>query len=309
MRVEVERRRPVGARERPVVAEAREEAALVEMRPLAVLVRVDRHAVGQDAPLARRRARRLLAQEGTVEVEGEEALARGAPIAPEQVGLLEGAALVLEAPALEVRAQRRVEAGPARQRRRDAEAAARVAAAARPDVRPLLARRAAHHLDHAHEGRRPVHDGRGSTLHLDVVDVPEVERGQGRVEGAAPRHAVHDQQERVELAEPPELGHAGGRSAVAAGRDVDARGHRQSTLQVGGGAVAQLLGRDHLDRLGHRRSRFPDPARRHLDRLAVRGRRRRGLGRLGVRKVGRQQQQRQGGGSGHESSSCKSGAG
>src|ERR1035437_6593681 len=62
-------------------------------------------------------------------------------------------------------------------------------------------------------------------------DVAPAQRRDRGIERAAPRDAVDDEQERVEFAESPELGHRARWTIVASGRDRNAGRQRQRVLQ------------------------------------------------------------------------------
>ena len=82
-------------------------------------------------------------------------------------------------------------------------------------------------LHDADEGGRAEHHWRGALQHLDALDIVHVQRGDHRIEGAAPGHAIDDQQEGVELVQTPERGNGAGRTRVATRRRLDAWNERQ----------------------------------------------------------------------------------
>ena len=73
-----------------------------------------------------------------------------------------------------------------------------------------------------------------------MIDIPEVQCGQGRIEGAAPRDVVDDEQERIELLETPELRHGARRPGIPSRGHIDAGGQREGAAQVGCSEGAKL---------------------------------------------------------------------
>src|SRR6185295_9911961 len=136
-------------------------------------------------------------------------------------------------------------------------AAAAVVAAPDPPRASSRAGRTVDDVDDADERGGAVHHRRRAAQDLDPLDVREVDAGEGGIEGAAPGHAVHDEEKSVELAQAPDLGHRAGGTGVASRSDRDAGGERQRGGKVGDAAVGELLaaddgdrGRDGLDVLG-----------------------------------------------------------
>ena len=68
-----------------------------------------------------------------------------------------------------------------------------------------------HDVNDADERRRAIGDRRGSAQNFDSLDVTKIERGERRIECAAPRDVVDHEQERVELAQAPEFRDRSGR--------------------------------------------------------------------------------------------------
>ena len=60
-------------------------------------------------------------------------------------------------------------------------------------------------VNHAHEGRGPVHDRRRTAQHFDALDVREIERRGIGIERSAPGDTVDDEKKCVEFAQPPHL--------------------------------------------------------------------------------------------------------
>ncbi len=197
----------------------------------------------------------LLVHHRGVEVEAEDAAAQLRAVPPEDMAALELRAGVVVALLGHVRREAGLHLGPAGQAQGDGGAAAAVAPPGEADRSVRLRRELVDDLDDAHEGGGAVHHGRRPPLDLDALHVLQVQGGERRVEGAAPGHAIHHQQEGVELLQAPELGDAGGRPAVAAGDEVDACRQGQGTAEVRGAAVGQILRGEHGD------------GGRHLDRI------------------------------------------
>ena len=109
------------------------------------------------------------------------------------------------------------------------------------DAGRAVAGTVANHLDDPDKRHAPVHDRRRTAQDLDPLDVVQAHGRHLRVEHAAPRDAVDDQQIRVLLPEPPHLGDGRGRPTVSAGGDVDSGHERQGGPEVGRAAVSQVL--------------------------------------------------------------------
>ncbi len=240
---------PARACQRPVVAQRAREAAVVEARPLRVVVRVEGRDRGEGAAFAHVRARRILVDDVDVDVESEPARAEGPRIAPAAVEAVEAGAIVAEALPGHLGGHARLEPAPL-EGQGEVSAPAAVASQGEPRLARPIRRRAMDDVHDADERGRAVHDGRGAAQHLDVVEVLDAQGGERGVEGAAPRHVVHDEQERVEFLQAPELGHGARRPAVAAGRDIRARDPRQRRAQVVGVARPRFVAADHGDHRG-----------------------------------------------------------
>jgi hypothetical protein len=74
------------------------------------------------------------------------------------------------------------------------------------------------HLDHAGARGCTVHHRRGALENLDALDIVKVQRRDRRVERAAPRNAVDNQQDGVELVQAQERRHGAGGAGIAAGQ-------------------------------------------------------------------------------------------
>ena len=88
-------------------------------------------------------------------------------------------------------------------------------------------------VNDADERRCAIGDRRGSTHDLDSLDVTQIQCGQRRIECAAPRDVVDHEQERVELAQAPELRYRTSRSRIATGCHFHACGERERVSNVG----------------------------------------------------------------------------
>src|SRR5262245_49075280 len=91
-----------------VVAAGEEEATLVDVRVLGVVIRVERNDRGQLRALPRNRAGRILLHPCRVEVETDVAATGGHPAAPEEVPPLPFRAVVLVALARHAGRERRM---------------------------------------------------------------------------------------------------------------------------------------------------------------------------------------------------------
>src|SRR5206468_7913901 len=113
----------------------------------------------------------------------------------------------------------------------DPAAAAAVAAELTGGVARLSCGGLMNHMDDADERGRAEGHGRRTAKDLDALDVAKAQGRQRRIERATPGNIVDDQQERVELAKPPELGDRSCRSRIAARCDLDARRESQRILE------------------------------------------------------------------------------
>lgn len=267
-----EPRAPVARARRHDVAERELPAILVLLRAARIVVCIDRNARRQLAAFARMRARRILIEEIAVGIDREFAAADLTRAAIKQVRAIPARAIAAELDRIGVEQQRLPPRGVRigkRHRRRNARAAA--AADADFDARGSLPGRVVDHVDHADEARRAVAHGRGALEHFDALDVRDVERRERGRERAAPRNAVDDEQERIELAQAPECGHRRGRTAVAAGRDVDACDERERGSKIVRATRLQLVAGDDRDRRGGVAQRNRDLRSRDFDRLELLG--------------------------------------
>lgn len=108
--------------------------------------------------------------------------------------------------------------------------------------------------------------GRGPSQDLDALDVPKAQGRDARIEGAAPRDTVNNEQERIELAKTPDLGHGDGGTRVASRCYRDASGKGECLTERRGIAAAQVLSTDHLDGRRNIMRRFGNSRRHDFDR-------------------------------------------
>ena len=106
-------------------------------------------------------------------------------------------------------------------------------------------------MDDARKRRRSIHHRRRAAQDLDALDADEIERGRGRIEGAAPGHAIDDQQECIGLTQSPQRRHRPGRTSITARRAFHADDQRQRRAQVVGAALTQFRAGDDADRGRH----------------------------------------------------------
>jgi hypothetical protein len=125
-----------------------------------------------------------------------------------------------------------------------------------------------HDVNHADKRGGPKRHGCGSTKNFDAFDVVEIQRRQRRIECAAQRNIVDDEEKRVELLQAPHFGNCARRTVVAARRDVKSRGERQCVAEGGHTSIAQILPADHVKRERHVVSVLGDPRRHDLNVLA-----------------------------------------
>ncbi len=111
-------------------------------------------------------------------------------------------------------------------------------------------------VDGAGEGGGAVKHRRRSALHLDALDIAEIQCGELRNERTAGRHAVHQQQKVVHLAQAEQARHRAGRAIVAAGRHRHAAQQGQGRAQITDAARPHVFGGDHFDRIRHFLHRF-----------------------------------------------------
>src|SRR6185312_16623704 len=106
-------------------------------------------------------------------------------------------------------------------------------------------------VDDADEGGSAVLDGRGTADDLDAIHTGHVHGAEIGIEGAAHGHAIHQQEEGVELSESLELRH-GCRGTIVAGRaHVYAGHHHEGAMQVSGVESRKLIAGDDVHALGH----------------------------------------------------------
>ena len=132
-------------------------------------------------------------------------------------------------------------------------------------------------MDDADERGRAEGHGRRTAKDLDALDVAKAQGRQRRIERATPGNIVDDQQERVELAKPPELGDRSCRSRVAARCDLDARRESQRILERCRSEIPQVVARQHFNRGRHLVWRLGEARRDHFHFFRDRDRRRRRL--------------------------------
>ena len=174
---------------------------------------------------------------------------------------VEARRFIAEATFLIIEVQRLANRGRLRQRHGRRRSAAAVIA----EGQPAVSRRSGdsvNDVNDADEGRGAVHHRSRTAENLDAIDILHAQRGEIGVECAAPRHAINDEQKCVELAQSPYLGHAAGRTGVAAGCNRDSSDQRQRRLQIVGVARADVVAIDDRHRrrddrhiLGHLRRR------------------------------------------------------
>jgi len=267
-----EGRAPASAPGLRVVPQRQVKVILVLLGVGRVVVRIERNLRRERGALERERRRRVLVDDRGVEVDVKRSRAEIGLAAVEQVGAIDLGAVVLES-GLVVPGRDRVMPGPGRGQLGEAVGAERAVA---PPGRAHLDRGrtggAVDHVDDSDERRRPVEHRRRAAHDLDPVDVRQVEGRKRRIERAAPRHVVNDEQEGVELAQPHHLRHGACGSAVASGRDAHAHHERQGIRERAGLAALDLLAGDDLHRCGDLDGILGEARRGDLDHLLDRRR-------------------------------------
>ncbi len=103
-------------------------------------------------------------------------------------------------------------------------------------------------MDDADKRSGAIGDRGRSAHHFNTFDVIQVERRQGGIEGAAPRHAVHHKEECVKLFQSPEIRHGAGWASISTGCDLHASGKGKRAAQVVVAAISQLIAVEDFDR-------------------------------------------------------------
>src|SRR2546428_583638 len=217
--------------------------------------------------------RGILPQPYPVQAQPHGSRPQGSLALPEQVSPLPIRPVVAKARSVEIRAQRGLQLSPGWKRKVKISRAGSIASPRHTKTLGTRSGLTVNDVDDPDEGGGSVHDGGSSAKDLDAVDAGQVQCREGRIEGAPPGNAVDEQQERVELPQPPELGDRAGRAAIATRCDVDPGGKSQSASEIVSTAANEILARDHRDGSGELAGFFRNSRGGHLHVLLGDGRR------------------------------------
>jgi hypothetical protein len=105
-----------------------------------------------------------------------------------------------------------------------------------------------YNVDYTDERSCAVRYRRRPAKNFDSVHISQTDRGHRWIECAAPRHAVDNEEERVEFAKSPKFGNGTGWAGVPAWGDPYASGQSESVAERSHAACPKIVAADNFDR-------------------------------------------------------------